>query len=751
MNYKFYFRLLLSLTLAGGAVAFPVKIKGKVRHAHTYQEISDVNVFLESSTTGTMTDEEGFFQLMVDDSTVQSGNLIFEHISFDTLRISLAAAREKHDFYLLPRVIPVPKIVISAKSDAPDITRDIPHSYSIISAKKFEGKGYLDAADLLRNEQSIQVEEELSGRKTVAIRGGNPDDVIILYNGVRMINAYDNIIDLSMINLEDIQRFEIIRGSNTTLYGPEAFSGIINIVPKMNRNYTARFQQRIGTYASGDWNLQLNHTFRDRLNASYSYKKGARKRTYAYEGTDNFVLENKISSQSAGLLFDLSGKREDSPSRELSLSYIRSTQDYTNSRLSENQSALNQMLLFNYSGNIFFIDRMNIVGAYQWLDNEQRLTVESARINRAYLNNSLNFNIDKSFTYRLFSLYLAYQFRNGSLDLNDQRQNFEEEQLGVESALLTQNAHGLASIFKFHYPTESDFLKIADIDFSVRYDQVDNDKTGLKFRSNYPEATEISKSNRWSDATYKFSTQLIGQHSKFQLGTFMNYGSNVKFPSMLQQISVPLSLGPNRLASEPDLNPEKNTSLEIGLQLLKETVSDTIIAGWQIDANYFKNYYENKFRMYYLPSIPVAFYDNVQNAILSGMELKTRLYLLKRKLTLESGVSSYQISERAAFPFKSDSKFIFNIFFDHAGYGFKFYFFRESPQSGWIRDANGVFWETQIEGFSNIDIHLSKQYEYQNFKLIFNVSGRNLLDDDTTLEGIAIRDRRIYLSFGVQY
>ncbi len=751
MNYKLYALFLSGLILVSGVFAFPVEVKGKVRHAHTYQEIADVNVFLESSTTGTITDEEGFFQLRLRDTTGRSATLIFEHISFDTLRISLAAAREKNDFYLLPRVIPVPKIVISAQKDLPDINRDIPHSYSIISAKKFEGKGYLDAADLLRNEQSIQVEEELSGRKTVAIRGGNPDDVIILYNGVRMINAYDNVIDLSMINLEEIKRFEVIRGSNTTLYGPEAFSGIINIVPKMNRNYTARFQQRIGTYASGDWNLQLNHTFKDRLNASYSYKKGARKRSYAYEGTENFLLENRITSQSAGLLLDLSDKREDSPSRELSLSYMRSTQDYTNNRLAENLAALNQMLLLNYSGNIFFIDRLNIVGAYQWNDNEQRLTVESGRINRAYLNNSLNFNVDKSLNYRLFSLYFAYQYRNGSLDLEDQRQNFEEEQLGVESALLLQNAHGLASIFKFHYPTESDFLKIADIDFSVRYDRVDNDKSGLKFRSNDSDATEISESNRWSDATYKFSTQLIGQHSKFQLGTFMNYGSNVKFPSMLQQISVPLSLGPNRQASQPNLSPEKNTSLELGLQLLKETVSDTIIAGWQIDANYFKNYYENKFRMYYLPSIPVAFYDNVQNAILSGMELKTRLYLLKRKLTLESGASTYQISERAAFPFKSDSKFIFNIFFDHAGYAFKFYFFRESPQSGWIRDANGVFWETQLKGFSNIDIHLSKQYEYQKFKFIFNLSGRNILNDDTTLEGIAIRDRRIYLSFGVQY
>jgi len=36
-------------------------------------------------------------------------------------------------------------------------------------------------------------------------------------------------------------------------------------------------------------------------------------------------------------------------------------------------------------------------------------------------------------------------------------------------------------------------------------------------------------------------------------------------------------------------------------------------------------------------------------------------------------------------------------------------------------------------------------------KLILNISLRNLLDDDFKLEGLTLRDRRYYLTLGVQY
>jgi len=283
--------ILLTYIPANIIFAETILVEGTVRHANTYQEIPYVNIYIKDHLIGTSTKLDGSFELAIPASQ-ENMIIIFEHVSFDTLQLPLQQALQKKRFYMTPRIIQSSAISIVAQRNNSKIQNDIPHPISIISSKKFDIQGYVDAGDLLKNEQSVQVEEELSGKKTVALRAGNPDDVIILYNGIKMNNLYDNVFDLSLINIEDIQHFEIIRGSNTSLYGPEAFSGVINIVPKIYKNYYARFTQRIGTYASGDWNLHLNYNYSDRWSLSYSYKKGATKRRYQDEDETSQLLLN---------------------------------------------------------------------------------------------------------------------------------------------------------------------------------------------------------------------------------------------------------------------------------------------------------------------------------------------------------------------------------------------------------------------------------------------------------------------------
>ena len=69
------------------------------------------------------------------------------------------------------------------------------------------------------------MEESLSGRKTISIRAGNADDVLILYNGIRLNRAFDNVFDLSLIDMQNIEQIEIVKGGHSVLYGPDAFSG----------------------------------------------------------------------------------------------------------------------------------------------------------------------------------------------------------------------------------------------------------------------------------------------------------------------------------------------------------------------------------------------------------------------------------------------------------------------------------------------------------------------------------------------
>jgi len=205
------------------------------------------------------------------------------------------------------------------------------------------------------------------------------------------------------------------------------------------------------------------------------------------------------------------------------------------------------------------------------------------------------------------------------------------------------------------------------------------------------------------------------------------------------------------MANTPKLEPEKNRSLEIGTVLVREVDDQSSLNGWQMEFNYFNNFYENKFRTYYTPAIPVAFYDNVQDANISGIESGIKLFMVKKKITFDMGISKYFISEKAAFPFKSDLKYVINFQVDHAGYSLKTHGFYENEQSAWIRNNQNEFWEVKLAGYSNLDVHLSKTIEIKPVELLFNLSARNIFDNDTMLEGIAIRDRRFYITLGIQY
>jgi outer membrane receptor protein involved in Fe transport len=757
------------------AAADGLQLTGHVRHTNTWQDIYKVNVYIKNSTIGTTTDRTGFFSFWIAQPDTDMV-VVFQHVSFYPLEMSIDSVRRSKIFYLVPRMIQFPAITIVDEKEQPEIARDIPQPYTAINARQFDTRGYIDAGDLLRTEQSVQVDEELSGKKTIAVRAGNADDVTVLYNGIRMNNIYDNTFDLSMINLEDVERLEIIRGSNTALYGAEAMAGLVNIVPKTEKDYTVRFAQKFGTYAAADWTLQLNRTLFQRLNLSYSYKREGMQRTYGDESYGaGQTLENYKSFHSANIVYNLSQDRTHNTS-SLSLMLLHSDLDYINHRYAESLNDVNQLISLRYIG----ANQLNIIGSYQKLEDGQEITTayrENMPSSQAWGNHangpgrlfqpatSLNLqiespppepvmsSIDRNLVDRVLSLHLekgvkisqlewigAYQFENGTLDFRNKRVIPDENPEGTEFMNFERQKHGLAAIVKLHVPTGSQFYRFTDFALTCRNDRVHDDYG------------DMPAGKDWQATTAKFSSFVTGKNNQLAVDAYLNFGTNVKFPTMFQQVSSPATLDEKRerpaLAS---LYPEKNSTAEIGIKVTRELAATKKMDGFELDVNYFKNQYTNKLVTYYTPRIPVAFYENIPSAEISGLEVTTSLFFFANKLVIHAGSSIYAIPEKSAFPFKSDRKYTVDLLLEHAGFGLDLLWFFESEQAAWIRGGQGEFWDIRLPAYSNIDLHLSKSLQVRQFKLFLNLSGRNLLDDDTVLEGIAIRDRRFYLTFGAQY
>ncbi len=114
-----------------------------------------------------------------------------------------------------------------------------PSSVSIITADEIRKSGHRTLADVLRSVRGLYVSDDRN-YSYLGIRGFlRPGDyntrVLILINGHRM---NDNIFDEPFIAREGtvdvnlIDRIEVIRGPSSSIYGSSAFFGVINIVTK---------------------------------------------------------------------------------------------------------------------------------------------------------------------------------------------------------------------------------------------------------------------------------------------------------------------------------------------------------------------------------------------------------------------------------------------------------------------------------------------------------------------------------------
>lgn len=102
---------------------------------------------------------------------------------------------------------------------------------SVITRAEIERSGARDAAEVLALHPSVQLERSFAGAAAY-VQGLEPQHVLVLIDGQRLIGRVNGAIDLSRIPVERIEQIEIVRGASSVLYGSDALGGVINIVTR---------------------------------------------------------------------------------------------------------------------------------------------------------------------------------------------------------------------------------------------------------------------------------------------------------------------------------------------------------------------------------------------------------------------------------------------------------------------------------------------------------------------------------------
>ena len=721
-------------------------ISGYIADKLTDARLSGVNISIQGTDLGTSSNIEGVYSL--DFKNITNDQFVeFKHIGYDKIVLSIDSLRSNQNVFMQPRVLQFEAIETAGIKRKPAIEKDLPQTVSIIQADAFALRAYVDAGDLLATDQSVQIEESISGRKTVSIRGGNADDVLVLYNGFRLNRPYDNVFDLSLIDMQNIEQVEIVKGGHSVLYGSDAFSGVVNIVPKNSKDKNLKFSQQFGSYDSGFWNangqLKIKNSF-----LSINQKRGSYKRIFQ----DSQIESPGLTSGLSHFALDMTNRFNNKAlNGNLEWNFTKDDQRFDNTRDLNVINSSNELAALRFDGALMILGEVEVAFASHKLSEQQNLRNERGFIDRSIDHFSNKIDLRKYLNLNKVEWMFGAQAEESKLNFWDDQIFNNVQQVGLKQAEILRTQAGIATVLKLHSKGDNEGRWLTDLDVSYRYDFVSDKSDSLINRKDIVDLSEVSAlinfgNNRWSNNIFKISTIASKRAPGITTAYWVTTGNNIKFPSLQQQISQIAFLNPDQRV----LQPERMKSLEVGINLLTEPKSMQNIDQMELQASIFRNDYINKMRSTFLLGMPIAYFENITLATMSGLELKAKAKTYEGKFTGEIGLSNYNISDMSAFPFKSAFKLTINTTSKWSAFTFGARFYQEGEQVGLILVPEKGFNEIELPAFSNYDLHLTVDVNLGFGKGQISYSGRNLKKNNISLDGLLLRDTRKYLTLSLE-
>ncbi|MCX6150596.1 MAG: TonB-dependent receptor [Ignavibacteriales bacterium] len=207
-------------------------ISGSVSNRDNEKGIAGANIFIEEINTGTSTDDSGEFRF----NQVPKGNytLIFSFVGFKTERTKIKITGDSSltiKINLQPSSVFLGEVTVSS-SRHEKMFRDVPIPMELETSEQIKKIPALTVSDALKNLPGVSLSRDGIWGTYVSIRGFNRASIVTLVDGNRIETATDIAAGLSMIDLSDVDRIEVIKGAASSLYGTGAVGGVVNIFTK---------------------------------------------------------------------------------------------------------------------------------------------------------------------------------------------------------------------------------------------------------------------------------------------------------------------------------------------------------------------------------------------------------------------------------------------------------------------------------------------------------------------------------------
>lgn len=201
----------------------------------TGEPLIGASVVIEGTTIGTITNVDGIAML----ENIPNGKIEFliSFIGFEEKEIALSFPENNDkvvEIELLEGSMELEEVIISATRSSRTI-QDIPTRLEFISEEELGEKAAMNSTNigmLLRETTGVQMQQTSlsSGNMSIRIQGLDGRYTQILKDGLPLYGGFAGGLSIMQIPPLDLKQVELIKGSNSTLYGGGAIAGLVNLV-----------------------------------------------------------------------------------------------------------------------------------------------------------------------------------------------------------------------------------------------------------------------------------------------------------------------------------------------------------------------------------------------------------------------------------------------------------------------------------------------------------------------------------------
>ncbi len=200
-----------------------------------------------------------------------------------------------------------PVVVTATKVEVP--LRETAASTTVIDGRTLEEKHTNTVLDALRAVPGLHVVQNggPGSATSVFIRGAKSEHTLVLIDGVQVNSPTLGLYNFANLTTDNIERIEIIRGPQSTLYGSDAIGGVIHIITKKGSGpFSGSASFEGGAFDSFKEEVQLNGAaghFDYSFSAARFDTEGFSKANAAAGNTEEDAYGNTTVSSRLGLNF----------------------------------------------------------------------------------------------------------------------------------------------------------------------------------------------------------------------------------------------------------------------------------------------------------------------------------------------------------------------------------------------------------------------------------------------------------------